>query len=387
MAMQPGPRQGFLSRIVRVAFSTGGYIIVNASAENNRSDGSTPPQPSISVTAGGSPNDGKPKAVLLDQTFKVTRPNSTALDMFLPWNANLPFPTRQNVGNVVTQGQYGPIGYGSQFYQMTWLGTQNAVLVPHYEFSEYGYTGTFNPRTGQPNGDGEFFWDPPWRYRFTWYEPQGAAIPDFNNGQRCPAIDDPSNPFFANGFNGFTSLEECEAFCGAHKDYWNFRKTLFTDPPNWTRMCYDDGRFLEINTFPVPLYAGVLPGIIAKSVRVEGHWLFRIPSKLQESMGVTITVEKKGWGDFSAHGYSDVKFDKPPTLNDFDPDKNPDAPGPDFTLPPEDELPFEIKTDGHTQDVPQSWTVKSQIVPTHTQVKPHYVAITTGDNFEAPPIG
>ena len=398
MAKTPGPQQRFPSRIVRINFPTGGYLVVKVDAGNTTTD-SVPPAPAISIDVG---SNQKARATLLDKTELTNDITGTPFKIYLVWSDVLGLkPTKDTVNVKVADGAFGPITYGSQFAQEALVGTTNFHVVQHDEYSVYKWTGTIDPKTGKPIPPGEFIYDPPVQYRNTWYEDVGAKTPTYTG--HYPSIDNPRNPYYFYGLAGFSDEATAQAYCDEFTRFWNAYNSNLTYPTNWTKVFNLDGSPVEINKSPIELYPLTIALPSSKSKGVQGIYLFKIPSALQEQLKVSVDlVIKGGFASITTLGYSDVKFPfdtnkRKPVLSDFDISQltshqgpNQKAIKPDAVSPPDDELPFDIHTDDSTYGVGHTWTVRTQIVPTHDKSKPpkaHYVAIDVGQSGSQPPIG
>ena len=391
--MAAGPQQRFPSRIVRVNFPTGGYLVVRVDAGNN-SQTTVPPTPAISVDVGGK---DKVRATLLDKNELTNDIDGTPLKIYLVWSDVLPTkPTGDTMSVKVADGGLGPIAYGSQFAQENLIGTVNFHVVKHDEYSAYKWTGSIDPKTGKPIEPGEFIYDPPVQYRNTWYEDVGAKTPFYSG--HYPAIDNPHNAYYIYGITGFSDEDTAQAFCDEFKRFWNAYNSALTYATNWTKVFNLDGSAVEINQSPIDLYPLTISLPAAKSRGFTGLYLFKIPSALQDQLEISVdSINSKGFGSISALGYSDVKFPfdttkRKPTLADFDISLlthsitgNPKVIPPDSVLPPDEDMPFDVNTDDSTYGVGHTWTVRTKIVPTHNKNKPHYVAIDVGKSGSSPP--
>lgn len=401
MATGPGPRQNFPSRIIRINFSAGGYIIVSVKGQNFAKTG-TPPTPTFSYDVGTTSN-GKKVAKFLDK--KVDDPvtiDGGDEEKIIVWNDIIPFPEWDDFDlEVFPRIFFGlqTVSYATQFSQVNSNGTTNFRLVEVPQWSVYGWTGAYDALGNRIEGTGELFYDPPLRQRPSIFVPEGAKVPDYQ--EHIPGIDDPRYASYGNFSGTFQNMDFAATYCADYKTFWTQWGNHFTYPVNWQRAFTRDSTpsnlvAAEVNSFPLDLYPAKLKKPGGKTVSATATYLFQIPPGLQEQLEFTINVSDNGSGGLSVLGYSDVKHDfkgKAPKLADFNYETgNHGETGPDIgnqsLIQPDGDAPgdqsdwpFDVQTSGGVNKGGGSLTIRTKVVPTKVKKKPHYMLINvTGGN-------
>jgi hypothetical protein len=392
MATGPGPRQNFPSRIIRINFAAGGYIVLNIVAGSSAKTG-TPPTPSVSYDV-GSTKDGKKVAKFLDKKENSEITEGTGLSRFIVWNDIIPFPTWDDF-NLEVFPRIGfnasyMVSYATQFAQVNSNATTNFRLVEVPQWSVYGWTGAYDQYGNRIEGTGELFYDPPFRQRPSIFVPEGAKTPLYD--EKIPGID---NPRFASYgvFSGlFENMDFARTYCADYKTYWTQWGNHFTYPVNWQRAFTREStpaelKWAEVNSFPLDLYPAELKEPGGKTNTYKGYFLFQIPGGLQDQLSVRISGD---YGSITVLGYSDVKHDfkgKQPKLSDFNYEignhgeigpvvGDPKLIQPDDQAPgDQSDWPFDVEESASISKGGSTLIVRTKIVPTKEKTKPHFTLI------------